>query len=306
MLVDRYGRPIDRLRISVTQRCGFNCFFCHREGETGGLKGEMTVEEIARIAGVAYGLGIRRFKLTGGEPLERSDIVDIVSAIRGLGSLGDFGMTTNGYLLSQLAEPLKEAGLMRVNVSVPSLKPEVFSFITGLKDLSRVLKGVEAAVEAGLNPVKLNMVVLKGVNEGEVWDLVDYARRVGAVLQVIELETLNVEDEVFRSFHADLSSIEEELKRRASRVYVRKLHLRRRYVLPCGVEVEVVKPMHNMEFCANCSTLRVTSDGWLKPCLLRSDNHVDILTPMRMGASDKELEGLFLKAISLREPFFKP
>ncbi|KYH37616.1 MAG: molybdenum cofactor biosynthesis protein MoeA [Candidatus Bathyarchaeota archaeon B24] len=306
MLTDRYGRVVDRLRISITQRCMFRCFFCHREGEVGTPRGEMTVEEIAKIAEIAYRFDIRKFKLTGGEPLLREDVVDVVSAINNLGPLDDLGMTTNGYLLRELAEPLREAGLMRVNVSLPSLKPRVFKQITGLDGLGKVLDGVEAAVEAGLSPVKLNMVVLKGVNEDEVWSMVDFAGEVGAILQVIELETSNVSDDIFKRFHADISWIERELERRASKVYVRRLHRRRRYVLPDGVEVEVVKPMHNTEFCANCTRMRVTSDGYLKPCLLRSDNHVDILTALRRGASDEELKRIFLKAVELREPFFKP
>lgn len=306
MLVDRYGRPVDRLRISITQRCGFRCFFCHREGEVGTPRREMTVEEIAKIAEIAYGFGVRKFKLTGGEPLIREDVVDVVSAISSLGPVEDLGMTTNGHLLREMAEPLREAGLMRVNVSLPSLRPEVFKRITGVDGLERVLKGVKAAVEAGLNPVKLNMVVLKGVNENEVWDMLGFAAEVGAILQVIELESSNTFDAVYRGFHADISWVEEELERRASRVYVRRLHHRRRYVLPDGVEVEVVKPMHNTEFCANCTRMRVTSDGYLKPCLLRSDNHVDILTAIRRGASDEELRRIFMKAVELREPFFKP
>lgn len=305
MLVDRYGRPVDGLRISITQRCGFRCFFCHREGEVGTPRGEMTVEEIAKIAEIAYGFDIRKFKLTGGEPLVREDVVDIVSAISSLGPLEDLSMTTNGYLLKEVAKPLKKAGLMRVNVSLPSLNPEVFKRITGVDGLGKVLDGVKAAAEAGLNPVKLNMVVLKGINEDEVFDMLDFAAEIGAILQLIELEKPNVSDDIYRSFHADISRVEEELKHRALRVYVRRLHHRRRYLLPQGVEVEVVRSMHNTEFCANCTRLRVTSDGYLKPCLLRSDNHVDILTAMRKGASDEELKRIFTEAVKLREPFFK-
>lgn len=306
MLVDRYGRPVDRLRISVTQRCGFRCFFCHREGEVGTPRGEMTVEEIAKIAEIAYGFGIRKFKLTGGEPLLREDIADVVSTISSLGPIEDLGMTTNGYLLREMAGPLRKAGLMRVNVSLPSFKPDVFKRITGIDGLKRVLDGVRAAVEVGLNPVKLNMVVLRGINEDEVWNMLEFVSETGAILQVIELESSNTSDAIYRSFHADISWVEEELEQRASRVYIRRLHHRRRYVLPEGVEVEVVKPMHNTEFCANCTRLRVTSDGYLKPCLLRSDNHVDILTAIRKGASDEELRRIFMKAVELREPFFKP
>lgn len=265
----------------------------------------MSVDDISRIARIAYGLGIRKIKLTGGEPLFRSDIVEIVSSINRIGTVEDLAVTTNGFFLSKLAHQLKKAGLMRVNVSLPSLKPKVFKHVTGFNSLREVLDGVKAALEVGLLPVKLNMVLLKGINEDEVWDMVEFSGRIGAILQMIELEPINMDLKLYESLHVDLSPIEEALKLKAVRTYVRSLHNRRRYVMPNGAEVEVVKPMHNSLFCANCTRIRITSDGFIKPCLLRSDNHIDILTPMRNNASDEELVNLFIEAVSLREPFFK-
>lgn len=305
LLVDNYGRIVDSIRISLTQRCNFNCFFCHREGEVNLYEREMSVDEISRIVRIAYGLGIRKIKLTGGEPLFREDIVEIVSSVNCVGTLEDLAITTNGFFLSGFAHRFKEAGLMRVNVSLPSLKPEVFKYITGFNYLEKVFDGVKAAIDVGLVPVKLNMVLLKGVNECEVWDMVEFSGRVGAILQLIELEPINMDTELYESLHVDLSLIEEALERKALRTYVRSLHNRRRYVMSNGVEVEVVKPMHNSLFCANCTRIRITSDGFVKPCLMRSDNHVDILTPMRNQASDEELAKLFINAVKLREPFFK-
>jgi len=305
LLVDNYGRVIDSIRISLTQKCNFNCFFCHREGEVNPYRREMNVDEISRIARIAYSLGMRKIKLTGGEPLLRDDIIEVVSSINSIGSLEDLAITTNGFFLSELASRLKKAGLMRVNVSLPSLKPEVFNYITGFNWLEKVIDGVKMAVEVGLTPVKLNMVLLKNINEDEVWNMVEFSGRVGAVLQIIELEPINMSKHLYESLHVDPSPVEEMLKRKAIRTYVRSLHNRRRYVMPSGVEVEVVKPMHNSLFCANCTRIRITSDGFIKPCLMRSDNHVDILTPIRSKASDEELVKLFVKAVSLREPFFK-
>lgn len=305
MLVDNYGRTIEGIRISLTQRCNFNCFFCHREGETNSYNREMQLDDISRIVKVAYDLGIRKIKLTGGEPLLRRDIIEIVSSISRIGPLEDLAITTNGFFLDEFAYQLKNAGLMRVNISLPSLKPEVFKYITGLNCLDKVLAGITATLDAGLTPVKLNMVLLKGVNEGEIWDMVEFSSRVGTVLQIIELEPINMSRLLYENLHVDLSPIEEALKRKAVRIYIRGMHNRRRYVMSNGVEVEVVKPMHNSLFCANCTRIRITSDGFIKPCLMRSDNHIDILTPLRAHASDKELAELFIKAVSLREPFFK-
>lgn len=265
----------------------------------------MSVDEITRIARIAYGLSIRRIKLTGGEPLLRNDIVEIVSSINRIGTLEDLAITTNGFFLSELAHQLKKAGLMRVNITLPSLKPEVFKYITGFNCLREVLNGVKLALDVGLVPVKLNMVLLKGINEGEIWDMVEFSSRAGAILQIIELEPINMDLKLYESLHVDLSFIEGALKRKAIRTYVRSLHDRRRYVMPNGTEVEVVKPMHNSLFCANCTRIRITSDGFIKPCLMKSNNHVDILTPMRNQASDEELTKLFIKAVELREPFFK-
>ncbi len=305
LLADNYGRIVDSIRISLTQKCNFNCFFCHREGEVNPYGREMNVDEISRIVRIAYGLNIRKIKLTGGEPLFREDIVEIISSINRVGALEDLAITTNGFLLSEFAYKLKKAGLMRVNISLPSLKPEVFKYITGFNDLRKVIDGVKAALDVGLSSVKLNMVLLKNINESEVWDMVEFSGRIGAILQIIELEPINMDAKLYESIHADLSIVEEALKRKAIRIYVRSLHNRRRYVMPNGVEVEVVKPMHNSLFCANCTRIRITSDGFIKPCLMRSDNHVDILTLMRNQASDEELVKLFVKAVKLREPFFK-
>lgn len=305
LLVDNYGRVVDSIRISLTQSCNFNCFFCHREGEVNPYEREMSVDEISRIARIAYGLGVRKIKLTGGEPLVRSDIVEIVSSIARIGSLEDLAVTTNGFFLSELAHQLKKVGLMRVNISLPSLKPNVFKYVTGFDSLREVLNSVKAALEVGLVPVKLNMVLLKGINEDEVWDMVEFSGRIGAILQIIELEPINMDLKLYEGLHVDPSPIEEALRCKAIRTYVRSLHNRRRYVMPNGAEVEVVKPMHNSLFCANCTRIRITSDGFIKPCLLRSNNHIDILTPMRNNASDEELIKLFIRAVKLREPFFK-
>ncbi|MFW9813382.1 MAG: GTP 3',8-cyclase MoaA, partial [Candidatus Thorarchaeota archaeon] len=166
--VDRFGRHIDNLRISLTQDCSFSCFFCHREGERD-TEGEISSDDVERIVRHASRHGIHNVKLTGGEPLLRKDILEIIERISPY--VSDLSMTTNGVLLEEMARSLKRAGLTRVNVSIHSLDPEIYNRITGFDDLERVKRGVKSAVDAGLTPVKVNMTVLRGYNEDCIDDL---------------------------------------------------------------------------------------------------------------------------------------
>ena len=171
-LKDSYGRPVTNLRISLTSRCNLSCIYCHAEGEKN-PDAEMSAEEIIEIMNVAAKFGIRSIKFTGGEPLLRPDILDIIRAVPpGIES----SVTTNGILLGNMAEPLKRAGLCRVNVSLDSLNPDTYKRITGSDRLSDALAGIDAALKAGLTPVKLNMVVLYGINDDEIDDFIRYVR----------------------------------------------------------------------------------------------------------------------------------
>jgi GTP 3',8-cyclase len=307
-LVDNCDRPLLNLRISITQRCNLHCAYCHREGEVQRANAEaekMTLPEIVRIAKTAVDLGIARIKLTGGEPLMRADVVELVKEISAIAGLRDLSMTTNGLLLDELAEPLVKAGLKRVNISLPSLNPQTYAKLTGGK-LENSLAGVKAAVEAGFSPIKLNMVVLRGVNVQDVNDMIDFTRDTGVILQLIELDPINVSNEYYSKHHRFLTEQEGMLREKATSIETRRLMQNRLiYHLPY-VTVEVVHPTENSDFCMHCTKLRVTSDGKLKPCLMRNDNLVDILTPIRAEASDEELKQLFLKANLQREPFNKP
>ncbi len=292
MLVDGYGRVIRHLRISVTRRCNLNCVYCHGEGETGGGD-ELSLEEIERICKAFYDLGVRKVKITGGEPLLRRDIVDIVA---NMPPFEEISLVTNGTLLGKLAEDLKEAGLDRVNVSLDTLREDVYEKITGKRMLKRVIEGIHSAYDAGLTPIKLNMVVLRGTNEGEIGDVLEFASRfnsegVKVILQLIEVVNAP-------HLYVDLSSVEEKFSKIADRVIVRGLHGRRQYVIGRKV-VEFVRPFHG-EFCMHCTRIRVTSDGKIKPCLLRNDN----LVPLR-GLSYEEMVKAIRRAVMLREPFHK-
>nr|MDO8045714.1 GTP 3',8-cyclase MoaA [Candidatus Baldrarchaeota archaeon] len=305
MLIDPYGRPVNDIRISITQKCNLNCFYCHREGENEKTAKEMTPNEIKKIVEIAAKLGIKRVKITGGEPLVRKDVTEIIEKISNIKGIVDVSLTTNGVLLAEYAEKLRKAGLKRVNVSLDTLDPQKYQKITGHNYSKRVIEGIIKAVETGLNPVKINMVVLKGINDTEIWDMIDFSAKTNTILQLIEFIPLNTPNLSFQKHHMNLDPIEEELRKRAIKIITRKLHARKKYLLPNGAEVEIVKPFHNTVFCANCTRIRVTSDGKLKPCLMRNDNLVDILTPMRNNANNKKLEELFIKAVNLREPFYK-
>jgi cyclic pyranopterin phosphate synthase len=289
-LKDTYNRPVSNLRISLTPRCNLSCIYCHREGEKA-PQGPLSAAEIAEVLRVAAGFGIRSVKFTGGEPTLRPDLIEIIKSVpAGMES----SITTNGTLLAGLAADLKQAGLRRVNVSIDSLDPATYKKITGTDRLSDVLEGIDAAIASGLTPVKLNMVVLKGINDHEIDDFLTYVRgNRDLVLQLIELMNFNDCD-----YHGDLNGLETSLASRSKQIVTRRMHHRKKYCLD-GAEVEVVRPLHNTEFCAFCNRLRVTSDGKLKPCLLRTDNHVDI-----RGKSGKELEDLFIEAVRRREPFY--
>lgn len=307
MIKDSFGRPVLNLRISVTQRCNLHCPYCHREGQEkrpNNHVAEMTAEEIVHMAKIAISLDIKSIKLTGGEPLLRKDILDIVGGIAGLEGLRDLSMTTNGTLLASKAKDLQARGLMRVNVSLPSLDTDVYRRLMG-GNLKDALKGIDAAVDAGFRPVKVNMLVLRGVNEDEIPSMIRFTEGNNMVLQLIELEPINIGQEYYERHHYPLDIVEEGLAKQAVRVEVRPFMQNRRiYYFPDG-KVEVIHPIENTEFCAHCTRLRVTSDGKLKPCLMVNTNLVDILTPMRKGASEQKLAKLFAETCRKREPYYK-
>ncbi len=313
-MIDRYGRLINNMRISVTQMCNLDCFYCHHEGENdkdevNTVNGHMTPREIEKITEIASKVGIEKLKITGGEPLLRRDIVEIVE--RTSKHMKEISMTTNGVLLGRYAKELREAGLKRVNVSFDAFDPDTFEKITNKNAYYEVKKGVEAAIKAGLAPVKLNMVVLKGINENDIFLGIDFASDAGAILQLIEFESSREEayNLTFKRYHYNLSRVEASLGKMAFEIRQRQMHRRKKYIIPSEsngkAEVEIVRGMHNSVFCKNCTRLRVTSSGELKPCLLKNDNHIDIINPIREGKSDEELVELFQKAIYLKEPYWR-
>ncbi|MCI4330576.1 MAG: GTP 3',8-cyclase MoaA [Thermoplasmata archaeon] len=306
---DRYGREVSDLRISLTQRCNLTCVFCHMEGQPASRE-ELTPAEIETLVRASVEVGVDRVKLTGGEPTLRTDLVEIVRRIRPL--VREVSMTTNGLLLERLALPLREAGLARVNVSLPSLDRAVYQRLTGVDGVDRVIRGVHAARDAGLAPIKLNVVALSGTSAepDSVEPLVTFAQETGAIVQVIEFENVKgrVDPRVYRALHSELGRLSEEAASRAFRTEHNRLHDRPRYTFERAgkpITLEVVQPVENPAFCMACHRLRITSDGRLKGCLMTNSGLVDVRGLLRDGAPFEELVKAFRTAVRLRAPFFQ-
>ena len=300
---DKYERPILSLRITLTNRCNVNCLYCHHDGMVKSHD-EMTADELYTICKIAKKIGVRKIRLSGGEPLLKKDIVEIVEKIASL-DFKDISMTTNGILLEKYAQDLKDAGLDRVNVSLDTLNRETFEFITKKDYLEDAKRGILKAVEVGLYPVKINMVIMKDINQDEIDDMFEFCKENNIVLQLIELiESENCDEDKFsRDYHYNLDEIEKELADIADDVREREFMQGRKKYYIDGGEIEVVKPVDNAKFCAKCSRLRITPDGKIKPCLLRNDNLVELIGHVRNGAGEDELEEIFISGINKREPF---
>lgn len=295
MLTDPFGRTVKNLRISVTNRCNLNCIYCHREGESNPGK-EMSAERIAEIAKAFYDLGVKKLKLTGGEPLLREDICEIISMMP---KFEEISLTTNGTLLKDLAFDLKESGLDRVNISLDTLNADIYSYITGGGKLQNVLEGIRSAVEANLTPIKLNMVLMKNLNEFEVFKMLNFTNsfnkeKTNVILQLIEL----IPNTKTKDLYLDPEIFEEEFAKIAMAVKIRDMHKRKQFFTSLGI-VEIVKPLDNTEFCMHCNRIRVTSDGKIKLCLMNKET-VDI-----SNLSGNELKKAIFEAIRLRKPFFR-
>ncbi len=300
MLIDKYGRPLTHMRISVTNRCNHECLFCHHEGINDQLYSELDFDDWVFVVDVAYSLGIKYYKITGGEPLLRSDIVDIVNGISSVGGL--VSIVTNGSLLKHYAKDLSETKLSHINVSLHSLRSDVFYRITR-GYLDRVLEGIREALDYGIK-VKIDYVVLS-INIKEFRDILDFAERKGIDINIIELIPLGISREDYNRLHTPLDKIIDYLEKHSIEKHIREFQSRPVYILSSGVKAIVIKGFCNPELCMKCTRVRMTPDGRIKTCLFRNDNLVNA----REYIVNRDREGLieaFKKANMLREPFFKP
>jgi cyclic pyranopterin phosphate synthase len=290
-LLDRFGRAHTYLRVSVTDRCNLRCTYCVPDDGVDWKPRShlLSYEEIARIAGVFVRLGIRRVRLTGGEPLLRRDLPDLVRALAALG-LDDLALTTNGVLLPDLARPLADAGLRRVNVSLDAVDPAIFRRVTRGGDVARVLAGIEAARAAGLVPIKVNAVVVPGENDGHLDAILEHFAPHAADTQVRFLETMPFTKDVRRRHRAS-ASLREQLAARWTLVPLGpgpggpSVDWR---VVETGQVVGFVSPMSE-HFCDRCNRLRLEADGHLRTCLSRDDTP-SLRDLLRADASDEALQ----------------
>jgi cyclic pyranopterin phosphate synthase len=302
-LLDSYHRHIDYMRISVTDRCDLRCVYCtaHRF-QSLSHEDVLRYEEIERVVRAAANLGVKSIRLTGGEPLVRPHVSSLVKMLGQIPGIEDISMTTNATQLTKYARELKDAGLRRVNISLDTFKPERFAAICGAGKLEQVLEGIHTAQQAGLNPVKINTVVLRGVNDDEI---VDFARKSvsdGWHVRYIEEMPLVGDENGHKmvSIEEIRSIIEQELGGLEA-CWPSEGHGPAKYYRIPGSSGSIgfIGPVTDC-FCELCNRFRLTADGKLRPCLLR-DDEVDLKEPLRRGASLEELQELMLKAAAIKK-----
>lgn len=291
---DAFGRTIDYLRVSVTDRCDERCLYCMPEGYRGWTRrpDHLSAEEILRVVRVAAGIGFRKFRLTGGEPLVRSDLVAIVRGMAATAGVETIGISTNGTALGQRAADLRSAGVRTVNISLDALDPAVYRRITG-GDIERVLAGIRAAVAVGFERVKLNAVLLRGMNEDQIWPLVLFAAEHKLPLRFIELMPVSQGSDAIAGNFLPVSEVMERLRSQDSLVPQldpRIGHGPAKYyrLERTGAMVGFIGALTNQHFCDTCNRVRLTADGQVRPCLGRHAE-VDLRSRLRDGASDADL-----------------
>jgi len=309
MLSDSYNRPIRDLRVSLTDRCNFRCFYCLPHGEPPIAPKEqmLSFEEIEYVCEIFVGLGIEKLRLTGGEPMLRRDIETIIRKLSPLKTSGlrDLALTTNGYYLPDRAQSLKDAGLDRVTISLDSLKRDVFKRMTGVDVLDKVLAGIAAAKAVGLEPIKINAVIVRGHNEDEVADFAAFAREYDVKMRFIEFMPLDSGHEWAREDVVSGKEIRERISERFPLVRVdaaRGSDTSSRYRFADGApgEIGIIAPVTE-PFCGACSRIRLTADGQIRTCLFSTVEH-SLRDVVRSGASRAEIIEYIHSVIQKKEP----
>jgi cyclic pyranopterin phosphate synthase len=301
--MDSFGRIVDYLRISVTDRCNERCLYCMPEGYKGWEQkpDHLTAEEIVQVVRVAAGMGFRKFRLTGGEPLVRRDLQDIVHAITRIPGVTCVGLSTNGTKLAALAQPLRDAGLRTVNISLDALDAAIYHRVTGGR-VADVLAGIRAAVSAGFERVKLNAVLMRGVNEQELWPLVLFAAEHGLPLRLIELMPVTTTEVLTKENFCSVAEAMEMLAQRDELIaqpsaqigwgpakYYRLRHT--------GALVGFIGAMTNPHFCESCNKMRLTADGKIRPCL-GDHGELDLRERLRGLKSDEAVRAVLETALA--------
>ena len=291
-LIDKIGRHITDLRVSVTDRCNFRCVYCRSANpETHMPSADLLAwEEYERLARILVAMGIRKVRVTGGEPLVRAGVEDFVARVKALG-VQDLSMTTNGHLLAERCDRLVAAGMNRINISLDSLDREKFERITRTKTFDQVIAGIDAAQASALRPVKVNAVLVRGVNDDEVEAFAAFARDRDLIMRFIEFMPLDAD----RAWTRDMVVTGAEVQRRISAIWpmVPVVHERNetarkyRFADGGGGEIGLISPV-SQPFCGFCSRIRLTADGKLRTCLFSKEDH-DLRSLLRGGATDREI-----------------
>ena len=316
MLHDKHGRQITDLRISVTDRCNFRCVYCrsadpencHDESEI------LTWAELDRLARIFVALGIRKIRVTGGEPLVRNGVENYISRLRALG-VRDISMTTNGHLLAERCDRLVNAGLQRINISLDSLDAAKFERITRTKSFDVVMKGIEAAQNSALRPAKVNAVLVRGLNDDEVEAFAAFARERGLIMRFIEFMPLDADRHWTRGLVVPAAEIHRRIDAqwKLEQIPHERSETARKYRFADGApgEIGLIAPV-TQPFCGFCSRVRLTADGKLRTCLFSKEDH-DLRDLLRGGASDEDV-AFFIRSVvnekeeghRINEPGFVP
>lgn len=302
MLIDRFNRRIEYLRISLIDKCDLRCTYCIPEGFTAFENAEnyLSFDEIERVVATFARLGTSRFRLTGGEPLLRKNVVDLVARLSVLEGVEDLSMTTNATQLARLAQPLKDAGLNRFNISLDSLNSDVVKKISGSDSLPKVLEGLKAVKEAGFNRTKVNMVPLSGVNTQDIENMIRFCMENGFTLRLIEVMPMGVTGQ--RLDYVNLQEIIEQAQAKFNLIESKRIHgggpARYWETADGSFSLGFITP-RSQHFCETCNRVRMTADGVLHLCLGQNDSF-DLKPYLRSGCSDEELEEALRLAIELK------
>ncbi len=313
-LTDSYGRQITYFRISLTDRCNFRCIYCSPSEESFRFIEHQDIlryEEILEIAEVGVEMGMTKIRLTGGEPLARKGIVDFIKQLNKIASIEDISMTTNGYYLSEMATSLKDAGLSRVNISLDSLQKEKFKEITGFYGLEKVLQGIDKSLQLDLTPVKINVVLLKGINDNEVEDFMRLTINKPLYIRFIELMPTNHElSQIYQGHFLSAQSIQKKIKMKFPGL--KPISMEKGYGPAVYYQLPGAKGLFgfisavSQHFCAQCNRIRLTAEGKIRPCLF-SSQEVDIKKKLRqIPANQPELRKELIQKCLLRAVHNKP
>jgi len=302
-LVDSFGRKIDYLRISITDHCNLKCYYCTPFSGRGHLERSeiLTYEELLNVARAAVASGITKIRITGGEPLVRKGVVEFCRMLSELDGLKSLALTTNGIYLEEMAEPLFKAGVRRINISLDTLRPERFEKITGYDWLPRVQAGIRRAEQIGMNPVKINTVVMRGINDDEIEELARITLDKPYHVRFIELMPT---DSCAYGDYESLYMPVDEIMKKISKIEKAQIGPATDSYGPAKLcklpgakgKVGFIAPI-SWHFCGSCNRLRLTAEGKIKTCLF-SQSEIDIKTPLRSGATQKEIINIFQRAVS--------